>query len=170
MGWLKIIGFIGSPHEFFNEFPSSSWVARRWPVPPRKLGCCSTSQRKAVPKTVYSTSWRQWHPEIWQEYASHHIPSVSMIKMIKQIFEVPRETPLTNTNQHISPADGGWVSLRHPSGGRLRCNGRCTLGDAEGDQLFRLVPSEVLRESWSSLARVRSQWLVDSCRLKSRDI
>lgn len=51
---------------------------------------------------------------------------------------------------NITKEDGGWVSLRHPSGGRLRCNGRCTLGDAEGDQLFRLVPSEALRESWSA--------------------
>lgn len=52
---------------------------------------------------------------------------------------------------NVTKEDGGWVSLRHPLGrGRLRCNGRCTLGDADGGQLFRLMPGEALRESWSA--------------------
>lgn len=119
MGWLKIIGFIGSPHEFFNEFPLSSWVARRWPVPPRKLGCCSTSQRKAAPKTVYSTSWRQWHPEIWQEYASHHVHSVSMMKIYKHDKTNLWGSQRNTTNQH-QPAHlpcRRWLGVTAPSFG-----------------------------------------------------
>ena len=66
----------------------------------------AVQHHKGRPRRKRSTALpedNQWHPEIWKEYVSHHIPSVSMIKMLKQIFEVPRETPLTNTNQHISP-------------------------------------------------------------------